>query len=327
MRVPSAVPLAAVLLLFLSAAHAEDEIHVEREDDAVVVRSPIAQGNFLFRAPRGFREADPPEGFRLALAADAGRILLRLTRPGAVDPAAFLKDRAKEYGGTAEAAGRGRWIARSRSDSGARTVLLVLDGTCAYELFLESPEPEALDAVAKGFTVLDPKGPPGGAPVAAATAEAEEFEKEFYRLKLLKPEGFSVEAVDPNVDPGIVFRFRRVGEAGTITDIHVRVFLKKTLKEDVAERARKAIESFASRYPPVKGPKRPSKARFASAREAYRFKLAGRATTGALIEEEWLLVEHENDRVYEIQMTHWAGATRAFRKEIAAFWKRLEISD
>ena len=45
------------LILVVLSAHA-DTIKVEASADAVVVRSPMAEGNFLMRLPAGFTESE-----------------------------------------------------------------------------------------------------------------------------------------------------------------------------------------------------------------------------------------------------------------------------
>ena len=37
-------------------------------------------------------------------------------------------------------------------------------------------------------------------------------------------------------------------------------------------------------------------------------------------------LEHQNDRVYEIQLTAYGGAAREWRKDLAMFWRKLKIT-
>ena len=64
----------------------------------------------------------------------------------------------------------------------------------------------------------------------------------------------------------------------------------------------------------------------AGAKNAWKFKMVARTKAAGVIEEEWRVLEHENGRVYEIQLTTYGGAAREFRKDIRAFWKKLKIS-
>ena len=43
--------------------------------------------------------------------------------------------------------------------------------------------------------------------------------------------------------------------------------------------------------------------------------------------EERVFLEHENGRIYEIQVTTYAGALRAFKKQLKAFWKSIKIAN
>ncbi|MCK6461084.1 MAG: hypothetical protein L6Q95_14475, partial [Planctomycetes bacterium] len=170
------IRLAASLLLLLSAAGAVDEILVESDADGVIVRSPAAAANFLFRAPKGFRRAEAPEGFALALEAEGTSIRLRLAdltageARGGLD--AFLTSREQEYragfdGSLGITSGRGRRTAAIETKDAFRLVLVVFDGARRYELFCEGAPGAAteLAAVAEGFTILEPKGAPEGGPL------------------------------------------------------------------------------------------------------------------------------------------------------------------
>ncbi|MHC4225270.1 MAG: hypothetical protein ACYSUN_14875, partial [Planctomycetota bacterium] len=163
------------MIVLLSVALAEDKIHVERSEDAVIVRSPSDQANFLFRAPASFKERKAQAPFLLDLEAEGAsgeraRIRLRITTVGEADslknPEELAGARAAEYregfGGKLEFSGKGaRRLARCSGVGGARAVLLVRDGDRLYELFLEespagSSFAPALDELATGFTILAP---------------------------------------------------------------------------------------------------------------------------------------------------------------------------
>jgi len=323
----------AFLLLLVSAARASDEIVVEREADAVIIRSPIAQANFLFRAPAAFAQVEPPEGFAVALEARAGDgpaavIRLRLAdAPPTLDK--LVEARRKEAGADATVSGAGnRRLVTARDAKHVRHVLLLADGPRLYELFLEAPadHPQAaeLQRVAEGFTILDPKGAPAAGVPTGGDYAAEEVEHDYYRLKLLKPEGFLRQEVDPNTDEGIFLHLRRE-DAENRCDIEVRVHLDRALKRSTAELAQERLDAFRKKYPGAKGPKKPQRTSWPQAEEAWKFKVAGMATKGGVVEEDWRIIQHSNARVYEIVVTTWGGASRTWKKDIAAFWRQLRI--
>ena len=329
-------------LSVLSAAQEQDEIVVEREaDGALVVRSPMSQGNFLFRAPAAFREATPPEGFAACLEARDGeataRIRLRLGKAAGASVDAFVKAREGEYrAGVADKPDvppqHAPALVRCAGAGAARTVLVVLDGPRSYELFLDAAPPGSglagkLDAVATGFTILDPKGPPPAVVPTGETAEETVIEHDYYRLKVVKPAGFEQRPVDPDADKGIFLHLHREDDEKNVCDIRIRVHLSKTVAADAQEIAAKAIEAFASKYPPAKVPKRPSRTGWPGADAAFKCKMAGKVSgTGAVVEEEWRVIDHSNDRLYEVQVTLFARASRAFKKDLQTFWRGLKIA-
>ncbi|MHC4973479.1 MAG: hypothetical protein ACYTG3_14215 [Planctomycetota bacterium] len=331
-------------LVLLSVALAEDEIRVERQDDAVIVRSPIAQGNFLFRAPPFFKEVEVEEAFAVHLSATRGKatahIRLRLGQVTAGQARRGIDAlvREKEAGYTAGGYGKlnvsgegARRLAETAGKAGERRlVLVVVDGPRLYELFLDHAPPDTvlegqLAAVATGFTILDPKG----APIAGAEPgdlKADTIEHEYYRLKVYKPAGFAQEEVDPERDKGIFLHLRKEDKYRNRCDIRIRVHLARTMKQTPAFKAQKAIERFVTKYQSAKAPKKPRRTGFAGAKNAWRFKMVGKTKTSSVVEEEWRVIEHENGRIYEIQLTTYGGAAREFKKDIRAFWKKLKIS-
>jgi len=332
------------LLILLSVALAADEIRIERQDDAVIVRSPIAQGNFLFRAPPFFKEQEAEEAFAVHLSAERDKatahIRLRLGQvtAGQARHGIDALVREKEAGYTAggygklEVSGEGaRRVGTTTGKAGRRTVLVIVDGPRLYELFVDvSPADAALGrqlaAVTSGFTILDPKG----APVAGAEPadlKAGTIEHDYYRLKVYKPTGFAQQEVDPGRDQGIYLHLRREDKYRNRCDIRIRVHLARTMKQTPAFKAEKAIERFVNRYQSAKAPKKPRRTSFGGAKNAWKFKMVGKeAKTSSVIEEQWKVIEHENGRVYEIQLTTYGGAAREFRKDISAFWRKLKIS-
>jgi hypothetical protein len=329
------IRLAASLLLLLSAAGAADEILVESDADGVIVRSPAAAANFLFRAPKGFKRAEAPEGFALALEAEGASIRLRLAdltageARGGLD--AFVTSREQEYragfdGSLGITSGRGRRTAAIEGKDAFRLVLVVFDGARRYELFCEGAPGAAagLAAVAEGFTILEPKGAPEGGPLLG-DAKAGTIEHDYYRLKLSKPAGFLQQEVEPERDKGIFLHLKREDDQKNRCDIRVRVFLAKAEKEGVEAKAQKRIDDFRGRNETVKGPARAPKGRMPGSNAAFRFRQVGKGTHGQVVEEEWLVLDHENGRVYEFEVVCYATASRAFRKEIDAFWKGIRF--
>jgi hypothetical protein len=317
---------------------------VEPGADGVIVRSPVAAANFLFRTPPGFRKADPGEGFALGLAAEEGgvkaSVRLRLGELTATEARAgldaYVKNHEDEYraglqGALGVTGGKGRRIAAIEGKESLRIVLVLFDGPRRYELFLEgapgdSPLVAQLAAVAEGFTILDPKGAPeSAAPVG--DAKAAPLAHDYYRLKLLKPEGFLQQEVDPEKDPGIYLHLRREDDQKNRCDIFVRVFLAKALKEQADAKAQRRVEEFRQQHETPKGPERATRARWPGANAAFRWKQAGKMPQGTVVEEEWLLLDHANGRVYEIEVVCYAVASRAFKKDLDGFWRSIRIEE
>ena len=216
--------------------------------------------------------------------------------------------------------------ARARASVGNRTILLVRDGTRLYELWLEGGE--AVQAVANGFTILDPKGTSLASRATPELLKAKKLEHDYYRLKLLKPDGFMQQPVDPNTDKGIWLHLRAEDEVRNLCNIRVRVHLARTVKQTLAAKANVALNRFAKKYPNARVPKRPKNARWPGSKQALRLKMSGKlAKSGIVMQEEWVFLEHENGRIYEFQMTTYAGAQRAFKKQIKAFWKSIRIKN
>jgi len=343
-HVPLLAP--ALLLLLLSAARAEVEIQVEREADAIIVKSPIASGNFLFRAPPAFkRVAESPEGWLVALEAQKGaaraRILLAIESLAAAERRKPLSDLASSRGRLVEGLekpgapvreGRGERIrVRVQGRGAARTVLLVRDGSRLYLLRMEERPPDkgfgaALAKVAEGFTILDPKGSAIPSAPSAAAAKPEVIEHAYYHLKVYKPAGFSRIDVDPDKDPGLFLHLRREDPERNLCELYVRVFLAKTLHKPLEQLARARMRQFAKQYVHARVPRAPRHTRWPGAREAFKLRLVGKlAKNGMVVTEEWRFVDHENGRVYEIEMVLYGAAERVWKKALKAFWKKFKI--
>jgi len=327
-------------LLVISAAYPADEVHVDRNADGVVVRSPMDQGNFLFRVPAQFVEGTPEEGFAADLAAgEKARIRLRLSplpTGETRDPIEQIaRARLKGFGLPPEpppvlTAQGNRCLVASRSATAQRTILVLVDGQRLYELFLDGSGEfeDDLQRVADGFTLLDPKGRPEVPKESEGEMKPKLLEHDYYRLKVLKPAGFGMLEVDPNRDPGIWLHLRRAEEGKGVCEIRLKIHLSKALTESCAAKAEKALAAFRSKYVDPRAPARPTKGAAAASKEAYTMKMSGKVEgSGLVASEEYRVIEHDNGRLYEIQVTNLGGAAREFKKEIAAFWKELRIID
>ncbi len=143
---------------------------------------------------------------------------------------------------------------------------------------------------------------------------------------MFKPAGFAQQEVDPDRDKGIYLHLRKEDQYRNRCDIRIRVHLLRAMKQAPLDKAQKAIERFVSKYASAKAPKKPRRTSLAGAKNAWKFKMVARTKASGVIEEEWRVLEHENGRVYEIQLTTYGGAAREFKKDIRAFWKKLKIS-
>ena len=340
---------AAALFIAVGAtnAFAQHEISVERGEDAVIVKSPISQGNFLLRVPLGYSRYEREDSgwlLEMAARADGGHGVLRLriselagadlrkdldTLIAQRDDRFAVKPDKKDWiDRTGEG---GRRLLRYPGKDYARAVLAVRDGSRLYELWHEAtPKSGSLDkgfaALAEGFTILDPKGAPAIQPKDAAALKAAPLEHDYYKIKILKPAGFLVEEVDPESDLGIWTHIRREDEVRNVCNIRIRVFLTRTLKESLEDRAQEKITQFDGQHESARVPKRPKRTRVPGSKEAYHLKLVGKMPKGGLVvQEEWKIFQHDNGRTYEIQLTTYAGAQREFSKDIRAFWKSIKI--
>jgi len=213
----------------------------------------------------------------------------------------------------------------------ARRVLLVRDGTRLYELVLDeapaaSPFEKTLLRLAEGFTLLEVKGAEGEAPPAAEDLVARKLEHDFYKVALLKPEGFLEEAVDANSDRGIVYAFRRRAPTGDLCVIRVRAWLARTQTAGLDALARTALDRFTGTVNDPKAPKSPTTGSFPGAKQAFRFKMSGTQPKSSIVtQEEVLLAEHGNGWIYEVQVTTYGGAAQLFKKELKAFWSAFRV--
>lgn len=339
-----------LLLVSLLLSADPEEIFVETDADGVVARSPADQGNFLFRLPAGYRRVDPPQGWRVAFEtgseAPSGRVRLRFGPLEASELGRGLGELAaartvtyrKEIESAAEARFEGSGARRRAVFEGkvggagvSRIVLFVRDGDRLYELLLDESPPGSergpeLSTIADGFTILSPK-PIAQDAAATGDVKPKTLSQDFYRITLLKPEGFAEESFDPNSEPGLIYRFRRRDAQNNLCTIDVRAHLARTAKEAVADTAQAALDDFFRKHPEAKGPKRAPRTSVAGAKDALRFQVTGKQGTSMIVfQEDRLFLEHGNGWVYEVRVATFAGAQKEFRKQIAAFWQSLKFA-
>ncbi|MHC4952761.1 MAG: hypothetical protein ACYTGZ_02640 [Planctomycetota bacterium] len=329
MRALSILPV--LLIPFIPFAQA-DTIRVDAGDDAVVVRSPMKEGNFLMRLPAGFAESKAEAPWQKSLEKDGIVVRLRIEKLAGDKLSLPVLDlatpRAKKLGDlTLDGAGGARRIGKGKN----RIALFVRDGKRFYEVVVDLPENNAeaeklLRAALDGFTLLDPKG----APEAAADPEAQKpktLEHDYYKIAVLKPQGFTERPPDVEGDKGIWKHLRRIDEKGNSSEIRVRVHLasaKNPKKADALVRA--AMKRFETKFNDVRIPKRPKLWRVRSSKEAWQVQMAGRVPkSGVIVHADYRTVLHENGRLYEFDMFLFGNAKRAFAKDVKAFWKSIRL--
>jgi len=331
-----------VSLILLSVALFHDEISVREEEGALVVSSPAGAGNFLFRLPPGFSRTEspaPPALFEAKRSGEGGggraEVRLLRTEPGPSDLDAHARlcagalERSLPGASAPEISGWGpKRIVVAASKERMRILVLARDGGRLYELSAEGPPGDAdLRASVEGFTILRPRDADASLPPSPDLAERR-LEHDFYKLVLLKPQGFAQEAVDAGTDRGLVWRLRREEAGAGVCDIRVRALLARLETRPLEELARAAVTRFSGQAKEVKAPKSPPRAPFPGAKQAFRVRLSGwLAGSGSVVQEEVLLVEHGNGWIYEFQVTTHAGAARAFAKELKAFWNSIRVRE
>lgn len=338
----------SLCLILLSAA--ADELHVEADGEGLIARSPADQGNFLFRLPKGYRRVDPPEGWQLAFETPAepprGAVRLRYAPLEAAEVGRGLGELAsartlahrKELGAKGEprieggGARRRALLEGKLGDAGvSRIVLYVRDADRIYELVLDETPPGTergteLSALADGFTILEPHALPQET-AATGDVKARELSHDFYRVTLLKPEGFAEETVDPEREPGLIFSFRRRDAQNNLATIRVHAFLARTSEKTAAERAQAALDSFFQRHPEGKGPRKATRSGYAGAKDALRWQATAKQGTSMIVfQEDRLILEHGNGWIYEIEVVTFAAAQKEFRKALSAFWQSLRFA-
>jgi len=153
------------------------------------------------------------------------------------------------------------------------------------------------------------------------------LEKEYNRIKLLKPRGFIEDEFEPR--DGLVFQFRGRDPDENSCIIRVRVFLAKSWKKnnDLEKRAQKMFEQFQKDHKGAKGQKRLKRRKSYGADLGFQYKLAGRHPKGnVVVNEERRFLDHPNGRLYDIQVKTFGGAARHFQKELKAFWRSIKLA-
>lgn len=337
-----------LVLLTLSAAPVLAEIRVEKDGEATIVRAPAAEENFLFRLPAGFDRAETPEGWlvRFTRAGEGGEraeARLRILPLAMADLnrglGEFAQSRAAEYRTgmerTEEPAVSGEGARRRVLVKGrgmVRLVLVVRDGERLHELFLEAwPENSSLfpdlSAVADGFTILEPHAvATEEKPASPEELKARPLSHDFYRITLIKPEGYAEQGVDPNADPGLIYSFRRVDAQKNLSTITVHARLARTQTTGLDATAQAAIDEFVKRNTDPRAPRRPARGNWAGAKECYRFTMVARQPQSNIpFSEERLFLEHTNGWIYEVRVVCFGGAAKEFRKALTAFWQSLKF--
>ena len=317
------------------AVAAPDSIEVESGDDAVIVRSPMSEGNFLLRLPAGFAatETEAPWGQQLK----NGDVTVRLrvsnvpsdkTSSPVADLAA---PRAKALGDLVlEGSGGARRIGRNAGKQRTKLALFVRDGTRYYEVLVEFASNDETEKqwreVLEGFTLFDPKGAPEAATADPEALKAKKLTHDYYKLTILKPAGFVERPPDVDGDKGIWKHLRRVEPNGDGCEIRVRIHLASATKLKTDGLVQGAMKRFGNGYNNARIPKRPKIYRKRGSKEGFQVQMAGKVKKSGIVAwADYRVLLHENGRLYEFDMIMYANAKRAFAKELKAFWKSIKI--
>jgi hypothetical protein len=325
--------LLGICLVLTSAA--ADTIKVEPAADAVVVRSPMKEANFLMRLPAGFVEAEATAPWMVVLRTKEARVRLRVELLSAdklgLAAAALAKPRAT--GLTLTGSGGARRMGTGPGETGfERVALYVRDGKRFYEVVVDVAEGKAelkksLVESLENFTLLNPQGAPEAAPEDPAELKPKTLEHSFYKIKVLKPVGFGERPPDVDHDKGIWKHLRRIDKDNNLCEIRIRSHLSVEFKKSIETLAAERMKKFADKYNDTRIPKKPKSWRIRGGKPAIQVQMSGRAPkSGLIVRADYRYVEHANGRTYEIEMILWGDAARAFKKEVKAFWKSLKIS-
>ncbi|MEE8103948.1 MAG: hypothetical protein V3T86_00270 [Planctomycetota bacterium] len=355
MRHSTAFLIAISVLSLLSVAAGSDEITFDVDGAALVIRSPISKHNFMLRAPASFErvgDAEAPWLFHLRANEDgkfasvklrksaltmgeAGRDLGDLARARAAKYKEHYKSPTKPK---VEGADEERTVS-FRGFVGeveqGRTVVLIRNGVDLYEFFLDSTPPGTelelrARTVVDRFSVIDVKEalkPQKADKPDPAALQPKKLEAEFHRIKLLKPRGFLEEQFQPR--DGLIYLFRGRDPQENSCIIRVRVFLARSWKKnnDLEKRAQKMFEQFSKDHKSAKGSKRLKRRRSFGADLGLEYKLTGRHPKGnVVVAEERRFLDHDNGRLYDIQVKTFGGAGRHFKNELKAFWRSIQLT-
>ena len=320
-------------LLLVVASATADSIKVEPGADAVVVRSPMKEGNFLLRLPAGFTQAAVEKPWGAVLKKGDAIVRLRIDLLAADQEKKAIADLAKPRAGKLALKGKGgaRRTGEETADKVVRLSLFVRDGKRFYELEARVPEKDAdlqklLREALENFTLLNPKGAPEPLTVDPDAGKAKKLTHGFYKIEILKPAGFSSREPNPDDDRGIWTHLRRNDVEGSACEIWVRSHLSIKFPKSAEDLCTERMQRFSNRYKDVRAPKKPKRWKTKGGKEGYQAQMSARAPkTGIIVRADYRYVEHGNGRTYEIEMILWGNASRLWSKDIRAFWKSLKI--
>jgi len=324
-----------ILLLLLAPCFA-DTIAIDISADAVVIRSPMSEGNFLMRLPKGFTETAAEEPWQKQVTREGCAVRVRIEKitpdQESLGAAQLAAPHAKKLGDLKlEGKGGARRIGKGGGKGKTRLALFVRDGKRFYQVVVDldpadaATEKELLEAL-ENFTLLDPKGAPEAAPENPETLKAQKLTHDFYKLTLVKPAGFGERPPDVDGDRGIWKHFRRIDKDNNTCEIRVRSHLAVSSKLKAEQLVAGAMKRFETKFNDVRMPKKPKTWRFRGSKEGYIAEMAGRVPkSGIIVHADYRVLLHENGRLYEFDVILFGNAKRAFKKELRAFWKSIKI--
>lgn len=324
-----------ILFLILAVVSVSaDSIKVEIGDDAVVVRSPMKEGNFLMRLPPGFQEATAEDPWLAILKKGDARVSIRIDMLGSDQESIGVTTLAKARAGkmSLKGEGGGRRIGEETTGGVVRVALFIRDGKRFYEIDARIPKKnedllKALRESLENFTLLDPKGAPELESTDPDAAKAKKLTHRFYKIEVLKPAGFSERPPNPDEDKGIWKHIRRNDVEGSACEIWIRSHLSLKFKSSAEALCIARLKRFNNRYKDVRAPKKIKTWRTKGGKKGYQVQMAGRSPkTGIIVRADYRYVEHGNGRTYEFEMILWGDAPRIWKKGLKAFWRSLKIS-
>jgi len=326
----------AVILLLLLAPVRADTIAIDISADAVVIRSPMKEGNFLMRLPAGFVEGTAEEPWQKQVERKGCVVRLRIEKVASdregLGAAELAAPRAKKLGDLKlEGTGGARRMGKGGGKGKTRLALFVRDGKRFYEIVVDlDPADAALEKLMRealeNFTLLDPKGAPEAAPENPEALKAKKLTHDFYKITVLKPEGFTERPPDVDGDKGIWKHLRRIDKDGNMCEIRIRSHLAVSSKKKASALVVGAMKRFETKFNDVRIPKKAKSLRMRGGKEGFQVAMAGRvAKSGTIVWADYRVLLHDNGRLYEFDMFLFGNAKRAFAKEVRAFWKSIRI--